>query len=566
MATRELGFDDYMKIARRRLRVILVPALIGAALGFVVSLVLTPEYTSESLILIERPTVPESLVPAVTPDDLFIRLATMEERIESRSQLQPLIERYDLYGSERRGSMEEAVDEMRKAIKVKETAFEDTNVKSNQKEPIPGFSVDFTADNPRLAQQVCTELTSMFMAENLQQHEQDAKGTTEFITSQLDDAKRQLDAQDAAMAAFKAKNLGALPNDSQANLQVLASLNTQLVAVTDQINRAQQNRAYEQSLLSEQESEWKASAASPEDANNLAVMKDQLAKMKDTLAIDRGRYTDDYPDVVKLKRDIAELQKQIDAQSAGSSPSGSSSSPAPAGSASSVASGATGPAASKSGPAVTAEGAAPGAGVPATGAPGSGSQIVPASIQQLRATLKQDDIFINQKTKEQEKLQQQVKGYEGRLQVSPEVEEEYNKLSLGHDAALKFYNTLLANRDASQMSVNLESQGQGETFRELDAPDLPQHPSFPVWWQFALGGLGAGLVIGMIVAAVFELGDKSLRDEKDVEFYLGLPILALVPSIGVEHGSGNNGRGRFWRRRKQRALPAGGAAAAKVSA
>lgn len=552
-ATRELGFDDYIKVLRRRLRVILIPALIGAALGYLITLVLTPEYTSESLILIERPTVPQNLIPEVTTEDLFARLAAMEERIESRSRLQPMIERYDLYPSDRKRSMEDAVDEMRKAIRVKEESFQDTNTKSNQKESIPGFSIGFTAQNARLAQQVCTELTSMFMSENLQQHEQDAKGTTDFLTSQLAEAKRELDDQDAKLAAFKTKNLGALPNDTQANLQVLGSLNTQLAAVTDQINRAQQNRAYEQTLLADQEAQWKSSAESTsENADSLAVMKAQLLKMKDQLTILQGRYTDDYPDVVKAKKDIAELQKEIDAQSA----SPSSTTPAATGnatgsatpaSAAAAGSGSAGVSAPTSGSAAVAQNSTPGS----AAASKTPSGPIPATIQQLRATLKQDDIFIAQKTKEQEKLQQQIRSYEGRLQVSPAVEEEYNKLSLGHDAALKFYNTLLASRDTSQMSVNLDTQGQGENFQILDTPDLPQSPSFPVWWQFTLGGLALGLMVGVVVASIFELGDKSLRDERDIEFYLGLPTLALVPSIGAENGARKNGRRSLWRRRKQ---------------
>ncbi|HEV2423351.1 MAG TPA: Wzz/FepE/Etk N-terminal domain-containing protein [Terriglobia bacterium] len=561
-ATRELGFDDYIKVLRRRLKVILVPALIGAALGYLLTLVLTPEYTSESLILIQRPSVPQDLVPQVTTDDLFARLAAMEERIESRSRLQPLIERYDLYTSQRKRSTEEAVDEMRKDIRVRETSFQDPSTKNNQKQSIPGFSIEFTAESARLAQQVCTELTSMFMSENLQQHEQAAKQTTDFLTGQLADAKRRLDEQDASLAEFKTKNLGALPNDTQANLQVLASLNTQLAAVTDQINRAQQNRAYEQTLLADQEAQWKSTGSNPENADTLTIMKAQLAKLRNQLTILQGRYTDDYPDVVKTKKDIAELETEIDAQQSGSvSPSATKAAPGgakatasaePAGAGNPAISGAGGASAPKSSPTAVAENSTP-------------SGPIPPAIQQLRATLKQDDIFITQKTKQQEKLQRQIRAYEGRLQVSPEVEEEYNKLSLGRDAALKFYNTLVASRDASQMSVNLDTQGQGETFQILDTPDLPQNPSFPVWWQFSVGGLVLGLMIGIVVAAIFELGDKSLRDEQDIEFYLGLPTLALVPSIDSENGARKNGRHGILRRRKQKELTAA-TPAAKVSA
>jgi uncharacterized protein involved in exopolysaccharide biosynthesis len=563
---REMGFEDYVRILRRRLHVIIWPALGCAALGYLITLFIAPEYTSTGLILIESPNVPASLVPAITTSDLFTRLATMEEQIESRSRLQPLIERYDLYKSERKGSMEDAVSDMRKDIEVKAETFEDNKKNGSstgtlfngQKQPLPGFSVAFTAESARLAQQVSNELVSMFMTENLRQHEQAAKGTTDFLSSQVAEAKRELDDESARLADFKRRNLGALPSDTQANLQVLASLNTQLAAISDQINRAQQNKAYEQSLVSQQEAAWNASAAAP-DNSSLDLMKQQLTKMKDELTLDQTRYTDDYPDVIKLKKDIAELQKQIDAQSASSSTSSS------AGTAGQTAqSGATaGPSPKADTKSVAAQSKTPPnpAAAPATPTPGGPT---PASIQQLRAALKQDDIFIAGKIKQQDKLQQQMKSYEGRLQTSPTVEEEYNRLTLGHDAALKFYDTLLGSRDSSQMSVNMENQGQGETFVVLDPPDLPQSPSFPVWWQFALGGFAAGLAVGAAVALVFELGDKALRDERDVEYYLGLPTLTLVPSIGAGNGYRKNGQGRFRRRRKRRAIAAARDEAAKA--
>lgn len=568
-----MGFDDYIKILRRRLRVILIPALVGAALGYLVTLVIPAEYTSRSLILIESPTVPEAMVPTVSTEDLFTRLATMQEQIESRSRLQPLIERYDLYKSERKSSMEDAVDDMRKAITVRQETFETDAEKNNQKHPVPGFSVSFQAENARLAQQVCTELTSMFMSEDLQQHEQAAKGTTEFLTNEVAEAKRALDDQDAKLAQFKQKNLGSLPDDTQANLQVLATINTQLSAATDQLNRAQQNRAYEQTLLTQQEAAWKSNGGNSEEASTLQGMKDELAKMKQNLAIEQGRYTDDYPDVIKLKKDIADLQKEIDAQiatdaSASSETASAKTAEGPGTAKPAPVSGGSPSSPQKpqapSGPAATAQNSAtPGAG----GASGqqTTSQLPPPSIQQLRAQIKQDDIFIASKTKELEKLQQQAKVYESRIQVSPTVEEEYNQLALGREAALKFYNGLLANRDTSQMSVNLETRGQGEHFGLLDSADLPDTPSFPVWWEFALGGLGVGLVVGISLAAAFELGDKALRDERDVEFYLGMPTLALIPSLGAENGD-KNGRRGFLGRRKRRELPAAAGEVTKVSA
>ena len=129
---------------------------------------------------------------------------------------------------------------------------------------LPGFYINFTADNPRLAQQVCAEITSMFIAEDQHYREQTAQGTSSFLGSQLADAKSKLDEQDAKLAAFKRKNIGDLPEEMDKNLNLLASLNTQLEVVTQTLNRQQQDKPTHESILAQQLADWQA----VDEANN----------------------------------------------------------------------------------------------------------------------------------------------------------------------------------------------------------------------------------------------------------------------------------------------------------
>ena len=138
---------------------------------------------------------------------------------------------------------------------------------------------------------------------------------------------------------------------------------------------------------------------------------------------------------------------------------------------------------------------------------------------------------ISQKRLEQEQLQRQIKVYQGRLQLSPAIQQQFKSLTRDYQTALDFYNDLLKKRNESQMATDLERRQQGEQFRVLDPPSLPERPSFPNRPLFGLGGLGVGLAFGVAIAHFLELHDKSLRTKWDVETYLGVPTLAVIFSM-----------------------------------
>src|SRR5262249_10334186 len=138
--------------------------------------------------------------------------------------------------------------------------------------------------------------------------EQQASRTTSFIGRQLDEAKAKLDEQDAKLAQFKRQYIGSLPEETQGNLTLMAALNTRLDANTQALYRAQQDKAFNESLLSQQEANWKGSQTEQKPD----TLEEQLRTRQDQLAVLESRYTAEHPDVVKLKNEVAELKKKIE--------------------------------------------------------------------------------------------------------------------------------------------------------------------------------------------------------------------------------------------------------------
>jgi len=129
------------------------------------------------------------------------------------------------------------------------------------------------------------------------------------------------------------------------------------------------------------------------------------------------------------------------------------------------------------------------------------------------------------------------------------VEEEYKQVTRDHETALQFYNTLLTKMNESSMATALERRQQGEQFRVMDAPNLPEEPTFPNRFTFAAGGLAAGLFLGLLLAGLCEYLDTSLRNERDVWAFTKLPTLAVISSInGLSRPAKPRGRWNLFSR------------------
>ena len=98
------------------------------------------------------------------------------------------------------------------------------------------------------------------------------------------------------------------------------------------------------------------------------------------------------------------------------------------------------------------------------------------------------------------------------------------------------------------MATDMERRQQGEQMHLLNQASLAESPSFPNRALFAAGGLGAGLLIGMILALWLEMRDKSIRNEADVQASLQMPVLVSLPWVTEQVAS--NGNGKFWNRHK----------------
>jgi uncharacterized protein involved in exopolysaccharide biosynthesis len=257
-------------------------------------------------------------------------------------------------------------------------------------------------------------------------------------------------------------------------------------------------------MLAQQIAAWKSSQSS----SNPVSLQQQLSQLQAQLIDLQARYTADHPDVIKTQADIAQVKKKLD------------------------------------------EANSPATDV-ASATPDKQSASEPPEIRQLRLQVHQYEDLIAQATRDQKRLQQEISEYQGRVALSPAIEEQYKQLARDYDNTQKVYQDLLADKSKSDMALRMEQQQQGEQMHLLNPASLPDLPSFPNRLLFAGGGLGAGLALGIGLALWLELRDKSIRTQADAESAVDLPMLVAMPWVGEMVATNGNGKGRFWKRSKE---------------
>ena len=474
-----LDIREYFEILLRYMWVVLISTMSLSLVAYGVSRLLHNRYTSQTLVVLDQKKVSENLVkPAVTGEANDV-LVNLSEHILSRTRLESIIDRFGpVDGEHGRVTKDILVEHLREMIAVTPLKGGTQGAQGGAS----GFRISMTASSPELARQICNQLISMFMRENILAQEQRARGTTEFLKKELEEAKTNLNQQEAKLSEFSKRYIGQLPGEEQTNLSMLATLNNNLQAVTQEASRSQQDRNYTASLLQQELTTWRASRG-----GDTQSLEEQLVKAQAQLVALESLYTADHPDVVRTKYQIEELKGKLREVA--------HSAPHPDGADSEIAE--------------------------------------PARIQEWRVQVKHLDEVINNKAAEQEHIQQQIGNYQARLHLSPTVAEELKTLNQDYQSALIMYNDLVSKMSQSEIAARLELQQQNEQFRVVDPPNLPQRPSYPKRWMFALGGLGAGLLLGLSIALLLEAMDKSIRTEHDVHYYLNLRALATVPVSAI---------------------------------
>ena len=473
--------DDYLRIAWRRKWIILVPFVVVAIGTFVVVQRLPNRYRSETTILVVPQRVPDTYVRSTVTATIDDRLRSLREQILSRSRLERIIEAHNLYFELRlTKSLEDVVERMRADIEV-------DSMKGGT-----SFVIAYTSGDAQVARAVTETLATMFIEENVRDRVVLADGTSQFLESQLEDARGRLIAHEKKLEEYRERYAGELPSQLDTNIQIARNTELRVQALGESINRDRDRKLLQERLLADlqaAESNAVVSVAGKAQSES-RTPAEELVAAQATLAELTLRLKPEHPDLARAKRAVVQWQEKVDQDKGRREPTD------------------------------------------ARPARLTAAEVAQANkLRELQLEVQNLNRQIAQKEAEQQRLTADIAMYQRRIAAVPTHESQMTELMRDYETLQRTYTSLLARKEDSKTAADLERRQIGEQFKVLDPARAPERPISPMRPLLYAMGTFAGLALGVGLVVLLEYRDTSLKTEDDVVQTLMLPVLALIPTM-----------------------------------
>ncbi len=468
----------YIQLAIRRKWIILFGAIPILIAGLIYCLVTPLTYKASALIVVVPQKVPESYIRSTVTGQNDERIRGILQEVTSRTTLEKLIKKYNLYPEIRKKyPMEVAVERMKEDLLVENPRDARRNA----------FKISFQSQDPELAAKVANAFANIFVEYNLKLRENQSSNTAKFLGEQLNKIYVELKKREERLKKYKMEHMGELPEQRQSNLATLAALQRQLQDIQENIRRAEDRKLLIRQQISDQRISLNIARSQNSSSSNMSHDNHELSlsEMKSRLKVLLSRYTENHPDVIALKNAIKKQEKALKVRDTRSESSR------------------TGVAELTGNPAIDA----------------------------LRLQLQSTEFEIRQLKEEKKKVEAGIKVYQKRIENTPKREQELIDLTRDYENLKQTYDDLLQKKLEAEQAAALERQQQGEQFRIVDPARVPKRPVkpnlkklLPIIFVMAFGFSGG-------LAFIIDLLSNKYYDPDEVRDDLKIDILACIPVL-----------------------------------
>jgi polysaccharide biosynthesis transport protein len=469
---------DYVSVLRRRMWWFIAPVVLSVIVGAALVTWLPRSYKSNAVLGVSLPTLSPDLLRQNVKANEEERARAITQTLFSPGVLERVVREENM---QTQRPVKEAAADVRSRVEV-------AMLRPEQGQPsgLDQFTIAYSDPEPDDAQRIANRLADAFVQESSRKREVRAEETSAFIGKQLDASQQRLSVLEGRLRTAKESYMGALPEQTHANVAMVTGLQQQLETTGNAI-RGEQDRL---SFVERQIDSMKAGAANevpvpgvPATASAAAVRTVQLER---ELEVARANYTDKHPEIIRLKEDLAAARAAVKTEQ---------------------------------------------------GRPEServATLRVDPTYRSLMADAERARMRIRELQRQEANIRTQITMYRTRVDSAPRVEQQMASLQREYDIEKSQYSDLMNRKRNAEITENLERSRGGEQFAVLARAGFPTTPFWPNPQRLWAVTLLLGLVLGAGLALGREYLDRSIYDTRALND-LDLPVLGQIPHIA--HGA-----------------------------
>jgi uncharacterized protein involved in exopolysaccharide biosynthesis len=522
---------DYTDFLRRRKKQLLLPFVGILFIGAAVALLLPPIYKSTATILIEGQQIPTDFVRTTVTSFAEERIQIITQRIMGRTRLLEIVDQFNLYADLRNNrTTEEILDLMRKDIGLETISADVIDTRTGRPtQATIAYTLSFQGKNPEIVQRVTNVLASLYLEENLKTRERQARGTSSFLEEELKSLRGHLDGLERQIAVFKEEHMADLPELMQLNLQTLTRIERDLQLADQDVKMLEDRRIYLQGQL---ETVQPHSSLIGSTGERIPSPEDRVEMLKTQLVSASANLTDQHPDVIDLRHEIGELEKEAslreDLQDKQMRLS-----------------------ALKEGlQSLLRDYTGEHPDVIATKgkievleskietlsterSPVSRANREPTNPAYINLTTQIESVALQiaARKKEKSELKTMLKGYQSRLEKTPQVEKAYLNLTRDRENTWTQYQETLKKLMEARVAEGMEQEQKAERFTIIDPAQHPEKPFKPNRVAILLVSVVLGMGVGVGYGSLAEFMDRSVKSIDDVFSAARILVFASIPYI-----------------------------------
>jgi uncharacterized protein involved in exopolysaccharide biosynthesis len=521
-----MDIDDVRGLLQRRKKIFMVTFLFIFALIGSRALILPSIYRSQATILIEAQQIPENYVTSTLASYAEERLDLVTRHVMSRSKLLEVIKKFNLYPEKRDShSRVDIVKKMSSDITLETILTDVINKRTGKaRQAITAFTLAFKGKDPTIVQRVTNELASLYLKEEAETRERLVSSTTAFFEQEAEQLKKTIQELENEISQFKKAHVGDLPEHNTINFQRLVQLEEELKRVNLNIRTVQERRI----RLKEQ-------SANVDPRNSAMDLSVRLQHLRLQLISLRSTLSERHPDIKQLKREIEGLENQVEQSDH------------------SVAMirrlterwdhlGALKTALSPKHPDVVKLSKEVELMLKIMSS-GSKEAAITAAFEEkpdnpayvnLKTQIATTEVELNGLHEEKRRIKEMIARYQKKIENSPLVEKEYNKLTRDYNNAKQKYSEIMSKFMEAKIAQGMVKTQRGERFTIIEPAHFPEKPYKPNRMAILLIGFVLALGAGIGLVLTREMIDTSIKTPKDLRKIIDLPVLSVLPLMQTD--------------------------------